>query len=238
MVSFRAGLAGRKSTTMKSVQLICVAAMCVAASPARTAEMEALQPWFQAQAGMQTWAADLVQTRSLKTLVHPLVSTGRVWFAHPNRFRWELGTPAQTIALRATNEMWVIYPRLERAERFPLDAAGPWRDALALLETGFPETADAMHRQFQLISLTATNARLEVVLRPKVAAARKLIPRFSLEVDTNVWGLLATEMQFADGSRLRNDFFNVKTNPSLEAGLFSPPISNNYRIVEPLKGRN
>jgi outer membrane lipoprotein-sorting protein len=222
---------------MKTLRLIVISCLCVVKWRASSAELDALQPWFQTQSGMQTWAADLIQTRSLKTLVHPLVSTGRVWFARPNRFRWELGNPAQTIALRATNDMWVIYPRLERAERFALDAPGPWRDVLGLLETGFPESVEAMRRQFQLISLTATNQQLEAALQPRAAAARRLIPRFSIVLETNAWGLLATEMEFADGSRLRNDFFNTRTNPILEPGLFLPGFPDHYRVVEPLRSR-
>src|SRR6266576_4125887 len=96
--------------------------------------------WLTAQTNIQTWSADFVQTRSFKSLTQPLTATGHLWFAAPNRFRWELGNPPQTIALRATNEMLVIYPKMKRVERYPLSGsqAGEWRDMLALLETGFP----------------------------------------------------------------------------------------------------
>jgi outer membrane lipoprotein-sorting protein len=69
--------------------------------------------WFAAQTNLQSWAADFTQTRSLKVLAQPLVSTGKVWVA-PSRFRWELGQPAQTIALRQPDQMFIIYPRLKR----------------------------------------------------------------------------------------------------------------------------
>src|SRR5258705_11010675 len=86
--------------------------------------------WLDAQTDIQTWSADVVQTRNLKSLTTPLTARGRVWFAAPNRFRWEIGDPPQTIAVRKTEEMLVIYPRLKRAERFPLDLqnAGPFKD--------------------------------------------------------------------------------------------------------------
>src|SRR5262249_20656241 len=70
-----------------------------------------LNSWFAAQTNLQTWSADFTQTRTLKALTQPLVAVGRVWFAMPNRFRWELGSPPQTIALRNADEMLVIYPR-------------------------------------------------------------------------------------------------------------------------------
>jgi outer membrane lipoprotein-sorting protein len=94
-----------------------------------------------AQTHIQTWSAEFVQTRRLKALTQPLNATGRVWFAAPNRFRWELGQPPQTIAVRNAQEMLVIYPKLKRAERYPLtgNAGGQWRKRLLCSKPGFPE---------------------------------------------------------------------------------------------------
>ena len=66
--------------------------------------------WIAAQANLRTWSADVVETRALKTLSQPLVSAGKVWVAIPDRFRWELGQPAQTIALRQPDQLCIIYP--------------------------------------------------------------------------------------------------------------------------------
>ena len=56
--------------------------------------------WLAVQTNLQSWSADFIQTRSLKVLAQPLVATGKVWVTTPGLFRWELGQPAQTIALR------------------------------------------------------------------------------------------------------------------------------------------
>src|SRR5881227_3351849 len=79
-----------------------------------------LATWLARQPNIQTWSADFVQTRALKSLTQPLTATGHVWFAAPNRFRWELGHPAKTIAVRASDEMLIVYPMLKRVERYPL----------------------------------------------------------------------------------------------------------------------
>src|SRR5690348_3169345 len=105
----------------------------------RAAEPDVLvSKWVSAQTNIQSWSSDFVQTRRLKSLTQPLTAQGHVLFAAPNRFRWELGHPAQTIAVRTPSELLVIYPRLKRVEHFSLNGnqAGPWRDALALLEAG------------------------------------------------------------------------------------------------------
>jgi len=193
--------------------------------------------WLAVQTNVQTWSADFVQTRTLKSLVQPLTATGHLYFAQPNRFRWELGQPAQTLAVRDSNEMVVIYPRLKRAERYRLDGrqTGPWRDALALLEAGFPRSQAAMEEQFRLASQTVTNGACELELVPKAAAARRLMPCMKISFATNDFMLLATELEFADGSTLRNDFARGGINAALDATLFTPKIAEDFKIVEPLK---
>src|SRR5690348_7331180 len=79
----------------------------------RAAETNSLvSAWAAAQTNVHSWSADFLQTRTLKSLTQPLpAQEGHVWFAAPNRFHWELGHPAQTIAVRAPKELLVIYPR-------------------------------------------------------------------------------------------------------------------------------
>jgi outer membrane lipoprotein carrier protein len=198
-----------------------------------------LTSWLNSQTNLHTWSADLTQTRSLKALAEPLVSTGRVWFAAPDRFRWELGSPAQTIAVRNGAEMFLVTPRLKRADRIPLDgsAKGPWSEVLALLESGFPRDAAAFFQQYQLKSLRQTNDVCEVRLLPKSTGARRMIPEVMVAFSTNGFGLLATELTLADGSVMRNDFHNTALNPVLDADTFKPPITPEFKITEPWKNR-
>jgi outer membrane lipoprotein-sorting protein len=197
----------------------------------------AVSSWLNAQTNVKTWTADFLQTRSLKSLTQPLIAKGHVWFAAPNRFRWELGNPAQTIAVRATNEMLVIYPRLKRVERFSLSGvqAGPWKDALALLEAGFPRDAEQLESQYNILDQVVQDPVVKLVLQPKSAAARRMMPQIQIEFDRRDLALHATELQFADGSILRNDFSNAVLNPPVTAEQFAPAIPPDYKVVEPLK---
>jgi outer membrane lipoprotein-sorting protein len=196
-----------------------------------------LAGWLSAQTNLQTWSAEVTQTRALKTLTQPLIAQGRIWFAAPNRFRWELTSPSQTIAVRQPEQMLVIYPRLKRAERYPLNGeqAGPWKDALSLLEAGFPRSQAELESRFNVLSQTVSNSLLEVVLQPKSPSARRLMPQIKITVATNDFTLRATELHFADGSTMRNDFSNALLNPKLEDNLFTPKLEGDFKIVEPMK---
>ena len=194
-----------------------------------------LDAWLRSQTTLVTWSAEFTQTRTLKTLTQPLVSRGRLWFAAPNQFRWELGDPAQTIALRNPAEMLVIYPRLKRAERYPLAGAGsgPMRDMLALLEAGFPRSRAELEAQFRLVRQEAVGELQELTLQPKAAAARRMMPQFKLAFSPSDQGLRATELQFSDGSTMRNDFTNAVRNPVLATNLFVPVLGADFTVTQP-----
>lgn len=196
-----------------------------------------LANWFAAQTNIQTWSADFLQTRSFKSLTQPLTATGHVWFAKPNSFRWELGNPPQTIAVRKTDEMMVIYPPLKRAERYPLTGIQntQWRDTLALLDTGAPQSQAEIESRYKILSQMQTNGVHELTLEPKSAGARRMMPQMKIAFDTVNFTLRMTELQFADGSKMRNDFTNIVTNPKIEDEKFAPKLDSSFKIVEPLK---
>ena len=217
-------------------QFIFALGMFSALQNVRAAETNSvLDAWFAAQKNLHTWSADFVQTRALKTLTQPLIAKGHIVFATPNNFRWELGQPAQTIALRHDDEMFVIYPRLKRAERYPLGASTPteWRDTMSLLQAGFPRDRKEFEAQFQILSLTETNGAWQLALRPRSAFARRMMPELRIGLATNDFSLASTELVFVDGSRMRNDFTNAVMNPPLAETLFqwSPPAD--FKVANP-----
>jgi outer membrane lipoprotein-sorting protein len=194
-----------------------------------------LDGWFAGQAEVRSLSADFVQTRMLKTLVQPLTATGHLWFAPPNQFRWELGQPPQTIALRHGDDMYVIYPRIKRAEHYPLGASAPreWRDAMSLLDAGFPRTRHDFDSQFQIQSLTVTNGTWMFALQPRREAARQIMPELRVFLTTNNFSLAGTELTFVDGSRMRNDFSNVVTNAPVDEKMFQWTAPTGFKITEP-----
>jgi outer membrane lipoprotein-sorting protein len=220
----------------RAVFVFLAGAFLLAVSKVFSADTNAvLAGWFAAQTNLQTWSADLTQTRTLKTLTQPLVASGHVSFAAPGKFRWEISRPGQTIAVGDGEKMFVIYPRLKRAELYPMGANAPkeWRDAMALLQAGLPRDRREFAAQFQVLSLAETNGCWRLKLQPRAAATRQMMPQLVLELATNDFSLVATELIFVDDSRLRNDFTNAVRNVALDDKLFdwSPP--DDFKVSAP-----
>ncbi len=216
--------------------LLC-SLLLLAAAVSRAADYDAqFSKWFEVQTNLQSWSGDFVQTRSLKVLNQPLISRGKVWVKR-GEFRWELGQPVQTIVLRRPDELLIVYPRLKRAEKYPLDAvpAGPMKDALALLDASLPRDRASMEAHFRLRSAAQTNSILQMTLQPRSEAARKFIGEVVIGFHTNDFVIASTEMKFADGSGLRNDFTNVVLNQPLSPDLFEARLPADYTVVEPMK---
>jgi outer membrane lipoprotein-sorting protein len=133
--------------------------------------------------------------------------------------------------------MLVIYPRLKHAERYPLtgDQAGQWRDVMKLLEAGFPRSEAEMQSQYNILAQHVTDDVCELTLQPKSATARKMMPQIKIGFSTKDSSLRSTELQFADGSTMRNDFKTAELNPKLDETLFTPKLESDYKISEPFK---
>ena len=198
-----------------------------------------LTGWLNAQTNIQTWEADFVQTRSLKSLTQPLTATGHVWFAAPNRFRWEITSPSHTIALRRAAEMLVLYPELKYGERYALDSdkAREWKDTLALLDAGFPRSREQVESRFRILSQSTANGVHEITLQPRAEAARRIVPEIKIGFDAANFALRSTELQFADGSTMQNVFTNAILNPKIDESEFNPQIGPDWKMTEPFKGK-
>ena len=192
--------------------------------------------WFEVQTNLQNWSGEFVQTRTLTVLNQPLITPGKVW-VEPGEFRWELGQPVQTIVLRRPDQLLIIYPRLKRAEKYPLGAVptGPMKDALALMDASLPRDRASMEEHFKLVSATLTNSVLQMTLQPRSEAARKMIGQVMVGFRTNDYIIAETEMKFADGSKLHNNFTNIVLNQAFAPELFDEKLPADYTVSEPLK---
>jgi len=197
---------------------------------------EQFNKWFEVQTNLQNWSGDFVQTRTLTVLNKPLTSPGKVWVEH-GEFRWELGNPVQTVVLRTPDTLLIEYPRLKRAEKYPLGAvpSGPMKDALALLDASLPRDRASMEEHFKLVNGVVTNSVLQMTLQPRSEAARKFIGEVVIGFHTNDYIIASTKMKFADGSTLQNTFTNILVDQKLAPELFQATVPADYTVSEPLK---
>ncbi len=216
--------------------LLLLVLLAPIASRAETEAQAALDGWLARQSEIQSWTAAVVQTRHLRSLAKPLESSGRVWFARPNQFRWQLGEPARTVAVRSGEELVITYPRLRQVERYSLGAeiAPMWRYVLDLLELGFPSDAESFHERYELTEATSKDGVWAFRLRPSAEEARTLLEAVRIEVSETDLRLVSTELIFPDGSRMKNRFSELRIDPPLEPALFEAEVGEDWEEARPL----
>lgn len=200
------------------------------------AESPLLDRWLNHQADITTWQADVSQTRTIKNLTQPLTQKGKLWFTKPSQFRWQLGEPARTLAVRDDKRLVVAYPRLKQAEIYAFDSIQDpaMKQVLLLLELGFPSEPAAFFAQYTLLDSQANADQTQLfTLQPNSAIARKLLEKVALEVDSSNLNLLATTLFFTDGSRLNNVFEHQQYNIPIEASLLQLDLTG-FDISQPL----
>jgi outer membrane lipoprotein-sorting protein len=125
---------------------------------------------------------------------------------------------------------------LKRAERYPLTGSegGQWRDMLSLLEAGFPHSRAELDARFRILSLTQTNGAWQLGLQPANASARRMMKEIRVGLATNDFSLTSTELIFADGARMRNDFKNAALNSPFDKALFDWKPGPDFKVIEPM----
>jgi len=221
--------------------LLTLALCCLAVVAHAESENTPLRAWLEHQAAIKTWQAEVTQIRHIKNLAQPLKNEGKLWFIQPNQFRWQLGEPARTLAIRDGKQLLIVYPRLKQAERFPFDDVKDpaMKQALLLLEVGFPSNAETFFSRYELLSeQTALDEQEkpyhQFELQPRATGARKLLEKLVLEVTDESQELRATQLFFTDGSSMRNEFYKQQYNQKFDPSILSEDLTG-YDISEPLK---
>ncbi len=132
--------------------------------------------------------------------------------------------------------MFVIYPPLKRAERYPMGQNTPkqWRDMMSLLQAGLPRNQQEFENAFRVQSMVLTNDQWYLTLEPRSEFARQMMPELHLMLATNNLALTATELVFVDGSRMRSDYQHAEMNQKIDETLFQWTPPADFRVTNPL----
>ncbi len=181
-----------------------------------------VKQWITRQTEFRSVSADLVQTRSLRSLRNPLTTPGHLWFVAPNSFRWELGEPVKTVVLRQGEFIHVITPAKKKAERHPANNAGKNQGMQGMGMITFPLAKDFpdFNRQFEILSVVVDGNKCRLDVLPRNPQTRKMLTALKIEFDTQNGKMSHFEIVTRDGSSLKNEFTNIRVNPKIERKMF------------------
>ncbi len=193
-----------------------------------------IKRWIDSQKEVKTFYSEFQQERQLRALKKPIVKPGRLWFAAPDSFRWELGQPPATIALqKSQQDLLVLEPAKKQGKRYTVDELreeGRARGA-AFLEAGFPRTYETFDRIFKVTDTTLKNNVYEVTAsirdRKTAVALRKVV----FHIDAKSYDLRQLYLRFRDSSSITTTFGKTQKNPRIPASKFEIDLSG-YKLKQ------
>lgn len=194
------------------------------ASPAREIpepDLAPLRTMLRFQKNLRTLSADYIQSRSIRTLRHPLVSRGSFFFEAPGSFRWENGNPPGSILIGNSNRIFLIRRDVNGTSGKQLLSGTPGDGGswFSLFSQG---DFDTFRRSFRVLSLTVTGTRCRAVMQPLDAQAARGVAEIRLDFNKETGAWTRLEIVTRDGSSIAYEFNNIRINPTLPAGLFDP----------------
>jgi len=77
--------------------------------------------------------ADFQEQKTMHLLNRPIVSSGKIWFHAPNKFRREFTGNSPSVTVINGRELWIYYPNFKSAEHYSLGKRSPVDAAIAAI---------------------------------------------------------------------------------------------------------
>jgi len=211
-------------TTLAAMRFLLTAIALVSFAHAEDAVLNA---WLERQATITSLDASFTQQRKLPSLKEPVTTPGRISFAKPDKFRWQLGEPMQTLAVSDGSTVTMIEESEKSARQIASDS--PQAARFSLLSGKAFENKEAFYASFEIIETRIHSGIHQYTLKPKERRMRTNVPWVFIDIDPAKKELRALELEMQDKSRVRTVFNNPKFNNKLPDTLFKPDLTG-YQV--------
>jgi outer membrane lipoprotein carrier protein len=198
-----------------------VALTCIANSgPLSEADLKSLLAGIRQNRSNQ---ADFQEQRVIRLMKKPILSSGKVWFQPPNKFRREVKGNFPSLIVSDGRQLWIYYPNFKSAERYPLGKGSPLDSTVAAINSSL--NLENVENTFQ-ISATKSDppqAGYELTLLPRTPSMKRVFQKLDLRINDQL-RVERTDMVLPNGDRIVTTYSNQTRGP-VPASMFefTPP---------------
>ena len=167
--------------------------------------------------------ADFQEQRVIHLMQKPLVSSGRVWFQPPNKFRREVKGNSPSVTVSDGQQLWIYYPNFKSAERYPLGKSSPLDSTVAAINSAL--NLENIENTFQITAtkVDPPQAGYELSLIPRTASMKRVFQKLELHINDQLRAE-RTEMFLPNGDRIVTRYSNQTRAPVPASTFeFKPP---------------
>ena len=150
----------------------------------------------------------------------PIVSSGRVWFQPPNKFRREAGGNSPSLTVSDGHQLWIYYPNFKSVERYSIGSRSPLDSIIAAINSAL--NLENVENTFYITGAKIDNG-YELALTPRTPAMKRIFQKLNLRIDGNLKAE-RTEMLQPNDDRIVTSYSN-QTRATIPAATFefTPP---------------
>ena len=173
--------------------------------------------------------ADFQEEKNVKMLNKPIVSSGKVWFQSPNKFRREAKGSSPSITVSDGQQLWIYYPKFHSAEHYSLGHRSPLDAGISAITASLNlENVEATYH----ISATKEADGYQLQLLPRNPSMKRFLQTFTIKMN-NEFQVVRTEMVQPNGDRIVTSYSN-ESRAAIPASTFefTPPAGTD--VTTPL----
>src|SRR5213593_5265586 len=124
--------------------------------------------------------ADFQEERVIRLMKKPILSSGRIWFQPPNKFRREVKGNSPSVTVSDGRQLWIYYSNFKSAERYPLGKGSPLDSTVTAINSAL--NLENIETSFNIIA-TKTDNGYELQLLPRAAAMKRVFQKLDLRIN-------------------------------------------------------
>ena len=173
--------------------------------------------------------ADFQEQKTMHLLNKPIVSSGKIWFHAPNKFRREITGNSPSVTVSNGRDLWIYYPNFKSAEHYSLGKRSPVDAAIAAINTAL--NLENVENTFRISGAKIDNG-YDLQLLPRSASMKRMFQKFDLRLNND---LVAerTEMTQPNGDHIVTTYSN-QTRASIPASTFEFAPPRGAEVTNPL----
>ena len=204
--------------TIASATLVFAALLSAAkTAPLSEAELKNLLAGVRQNRSTQ---ADFQEERVIRLMKKPVVSSGRISFQPPNKFRREVKGNAPSVTVSDGRQLWIYYLNFKSAERYPLGKGSPLDSTVAAINSAL--NLENIENTFQINAAKMENG-YELTLLPRTPSMKRAFQKLDLRINDNL-RVERTDMLLPNGDRIVTTYSNQTRAPVPASTFdFKPP---------------
>jgi outer membrane lipoprotein carrier protein len=213
-------------TLFCGILVVSALASVAKSAPLSEADLKSLLAGIRQNGSNQ---ADFQEQRMIRLMKKPILSSGKVWFQPPNKFRREIKGNSPSVTVSDGRELWIYYPNFKSAERYPLGKGSPLDATVAAINSAL--NLENIEASFNITATKIGNG-YALQLLPRSYAMKRAFQHLDLRIDEK-FRVEGTDMLLPNGDRIVTTYSNQMRAP-IPASTFELKPPQGTDVTTPL----